>query len=56
MGGQPVKYGRLALLAGVVVLIALFFFFGLQDYLSLQFLQSQRSAAVGLYEANPFLR
>ena len=49
------KSGRLALLAGVVVLIALFFYFGLQDYLSLQFLQSQRSAAVGLYEANPLL-
>ena len=43
------------LLAGAVILIALFFYFGFQDYLSLDYLQSQRSAAVGFYEADPWL-
>lgn len=51
--GVPVKRGRLVLLAGVAMLIALFFYFGLQSYLNLEFLQSQRSLAVGLYEASP---
>ena len=46
---------RLVLLAGVVIVAALLFHFGLQDYLSLEFLQSQRSAAVGFYQASPWL-
>ena len=49
------KRGRLVLLAGVVILIALFFYFGLQDYLRLEFLQSQRAVAVEYYQANPWL-
>ena len=49
------KPGRLALLAGVAILVATFFYFGLQDYLRLEFLQSQRSAAVGFYQASPWL-
>lgn len=49
------KRSRLVLLAGVVILIALFFYLGLLDYLNLDYLQSQRSVAVGLFEANPVL-
>ena len=49
------KPGRLVLLAGVVILVALFFHFGLQDYLRLDFLQSQRSVAVAFYQASPWL-
>ena len=49
------KRGRLVLLAGVVILVALFFHFGLHHYLNLEFLQSRRSVAVGLFEANPLL-
>ena len=50
-----VNCGRLALLASVIVLIALFFHFGLHDYLRFEFLQSQRMTAAGFYEANPWL-
>lgn len=49
------KRSRLVLLAGVVILIALFFYLGLLDYLNLDYLQSQRSVAAGLFEANPVL-
>ena len=47
--------GRLALLAGVVLLLALFFHFDLQRYLSLDFLQAQRAAVVDFRDANPWL-
>jgi len=41
--------------AAVIAVVALFFYFDLQRYLNLEFLQAQRSAAVEVHEANPWL-
>lgn len=49
------KRNQIFLVAAVVVLVALFFAFDLQRYLSLEFLQAQRSAAVEIHQANPWL-
>ena len=49
------KRNQIILVAAVVVLVALFFAFDLQRYLSLEFLQAQRSAAVETHQANPWL-
>ena len=49
------KRNQIILVAAVVVLAALFFAFDLQRYLSLEFLQAQRSAAVEIHQANPWL-
>ncbi len=46
---------RLLLLAGVVLLVALFFYFELHLYLSLELLQAQRATAVEFRDANPWL-
>ena len=48
------KRNQIILVAAVVVLVALFFAFDLQRYLSLEFLQAQRSAAVEIHQANPW--
>ena len=49
------KRGRLILLAGVVLLIGLFFALDLQRFLSIEFLQAQRSGIVALRDAHPWL-
>ena len=49
------KRNQLILVAAVIVLVALFFYFDLQRYLSLEFLQAQRSAAVEFHQASPWL-
>ena len=49
------KRNQIILVAAVIVLVALFFAFDLQRYLSLEFLQAQRSAAVEIHQANPWL-
>ena len=49
------KRNQIILAATLVVLLALFFHFDLQRYLSLAFLQAQRSAAVAIHQANPWL-
>lgn len=49
------KRGQLALLAAIAVLAALFLHFDLQRFLSLEFLQAQRTAAVELHQAHPLL-
>ena len=49
------KRSRLLLLAGIVVLVALFFLFDGQRYLSFEFLQAQRSALVALRDTSPWL-
>lgn len=49
------KRNQIILVAAVVVLVALFFAFDLQRYLSLEFLQAQRSVAVEFHQANPWL-
>ena len=46
---------RLLLLAGVLLLVALFFYFELHLYLSLELLQAQRATAVEFRDANPWL-
>jgi len=46
---------QIILVAAVIVLLALFFAFDLQRYLSLEFLQAQRSAAVDFHHASPWL-
>ncbi len=46
---------RLLLLAGVVLLVALFFYFELHLYLSLELLQAQRATAVEFRDGNPWL-
>ena len=46
---------RLLLLAGVLLLVALFFYFELHLYLSLELLQTQRATAVEFRDANPWL-
>ena len=48
------KRNQIILVAAVIVLVALFFAFDLQRYLSLEFLQAQRSAAVEIHQANPW--
>ena len=49
------KRNQVILVAAVIVLVALFFFFDLQRYLSLEFLQAQRTAAVDIHQASPWL-
>ena len=49
------KRNQIILVAGIIALVALFFAFDLQRYLSLEFLQAQRSAAVEIHQANPWL-
>ena len=49
------KRNQIILVAAVIILVALFFYFDLQRYLSLEFLQAQRSAAVDIHQANPWL-
>ena len=49
------KRNQIFLVAALIVLVALFFAFDLQRYLSLEFLQAQRSAAVEIHQANPWL-
>ncbi len=49
------KRSRVILLVGVVLLVAVFFYFDLQRYLSLEFLQAQRVAVVEFRDANPWL-
>ena len=49
------KRNQIILVAGIVALVALFFAFDLQRYLSLEFLQAQRSAAMEIHHANPWL-
>ena len=49
------KRNQIILVAAVIVLVTLFFAFDLQRYLSLEFLQAQRSAAVEIHQANPWL-
>ena len=46
---------KLALAAAVIVCIGLFFFLPLNEYLSFEYLQRQRSAIVDLYLAYPIL-
>lgn len=46
---------KLALAAAVIVCIALFFFLPLNEYLSFEYLQRQRSSIVDLYLAHPTL-
>ncbi len=48
------KRNQIILVAAVIVLVALFFAFDLQRYLSLEFLQAQRNAAVEIHQANPW--
>ncbi len=54
-GNSGVKKGQLVLVAAIIVLAGLFFYFDLQRFLSLEFFQAQRMAAVGLHEAYPWL-
>ena len=49
------KRNQIILAAAVIVLVALFFHFDLQRYLSLEFLQAQRSAALEIHQASPWL-
>lgn len=49
------KPGQVALVAALIVLAALFFYFDLQRFLRLEFLQAQRMAAVELHLAYPLL-
>ena len=49
------KRSRVILLVGVVLLVAVFFYFDLQRYLSLEFLQARRVAVVEFRDANPWL-
>lgn len=49
------KRNQIILVAAVIVLAALFFAFDLQRYLSLEFLQAQRSVAVEFHQASPWL-
>ena len=49
------KPGQLVLVAALVVLAALFFYFDLQRFLRLEFFQAQRMAAVELHHAHPLL-
>jgi dihydrolipoamide dehydrogenase len=46
------KTNRLFLLAIIAILVSLFFFFNLQQYLSLEYFQAQREAIVDFYESH----
>lgn len=46
--------GRIVLLIVLVALIAAFFAFGLQRYLTLEYLKAQQAAIADLYRAHPF--
>lgn len=48
------KTTKIFLLAAIAILIALFFIFDLQQYLSLEYFQAQREVLVNYYQAHPW--
>jgi len=48
------KTTKIFLLAAIVILMALFFIFDLQQYLSLEYFQAQREVLVNYYQAHPW--
>jgi len=49
------KRNQIIILAVAVLAVALFFTFGLHQYLNLEFFQAQRAVVVGFYDDNPAL-
>ncbi len=49
------KRNQIILVATIIALVALFFYLDLQRFLSLEFMQAQRSAAVAWHQASPWL-